>query len=222
MRVYNSSIHMKISSAATRAVLKEGIPSILYVLRKGTDERKKRLEDCEIVKCAPGEKVVNAQRQHPITFLGPLIAQLGIAIFILLVAYFFYIFYDTPTLYFYSRPILMFMILTVIATLLLFEIFNFLSWYYQFYVITNKAIVHRRSFRIGGEYSEEVYAEEMHVQEVVTMNTNPLYDFLKIQDVYVYFHKLEREEPFIFRMPEDAQIIDDIIQGLIVESRHTL
>lgn len=58
----------------------------------------------------------------------------------------------------------------------------------------------------------------MHVQDVTRKATNTIYDYFKIQDVYVYFHKLERERPFIFKTPENAQQIDDLIQSLVIQS----
>ena len=57
----------------------------------------------------------------------------------------------------------------------------------------------------------------MHVQEIDRKPRNIFYDFLKIYDVYVYFHKLEKEEPFIFRNPQNSQKIEDVIEDLRTE-----
>lgn len=183
-------------------------------------KEKRRLEDFPIVKYAPGEKILNAQRQHSITFILPFIYQAISAIFVLLLVFFFSFYVKNINLNFSSIVVTSYVVLVVVCTFSLFATFNFLSWFFRFYIITNKAIIHRHCFRIGGEYSETVYADKMHVQDVDRVAINVVYDYLKIQDVYVYFHKLEREEPFVFRTPANAQKIDDLIQGLIIESRN--
>lgn len=200
-------------------VLREGVPSTLAIL-KTKSQIKERLEDYRIVKCSPGEKILNVQRQHPVAIAITLAIHLLITFLVLLILFLVYINaanFNTP---FSSRIVISFITLSVICASLLLATYNFLFWYYRFYIITNKCIIHRHSFRIGGEYTETVYGEKMHVQDIDRVSTNFFYYLLRIQDVYVYFHRLEREEPFIFESPNDAQKIDDIIQGLANKSRN--
>ena len=181
----------------------------------------KPLESYPIVKCSEDERILCAQRQHLIMFINELtlliFAALIIPILLLFVAY------SLPeiTSIVAISPILIFYtILVSLAIFFVLVIFLFLSWYYHFYVITNKAIIDRFSFRIMGPYSEVVFGEKMHVQEIVRKPTNMIYDFLKIHDVYVYFHKLEKEEPFIFKSPQNSQQIEDTIEDLISKSKN--
>lgn len=186
------------------------------------EPKTKRLEECPIIKCAPDEKILCVQRQHPITLIVPMLMPVLIALFVLSSLFFVPIFFPQMIPFaLYNTTLPAYIMATTIVIVLVVETFNFMNWYYQFYVITNKAIIHRHCFRIGGEYSEVVFGEKMHVQDMVRIPQNVIYDFLKIQDVYVYFHKLEREEPFIFKTPEDAQIIEDLIQDLVTQANHT-
>lgn len=178
----------------------------------------KELKDYPIIKCAEGEKILCVQRQHPIVLIMPLVLPIIIFSLVLLSLVFF-----TPLLtqtlpFLIPTPTLtVYVALALLSLLLLIATFTFMTWYYQFYIITNKAIIHRNCFRLVGFYSEAVFGEKMHVQDILRNPPNLLYDFLKIQNVYVYFHKLEREEPFIFKTPENAQEIEDIIQSLIIQ-----
>ena len=74
---------------------------------------------------------------------------------------------------------------------------------------------------MAGFYSESVMLNQMHQQRMERDSPNLIYDFLKIQDLYVYFHKLEREEPFVFKTPDDAQVLEDLLQGLIIKPDNT-
>lgn len=178
----------------------------------------KELEDYPVVKCVEGEKIISVQRKHPIILFGHLLL---LSTTILTIPFSF-------SLIFFTYPELLKMViigqvlivyggvLALTAIFLVIAIYLFLSWYYHFYVITSKALVDRYSFRLGGEYSEVVFGDKMHVQEIIRKPRNIFYDFLKIYDVYVYFHKLEKEEPFIFRSPQNSQKIEDVIEGLRV------
>lgn len=176
---------------------------------------KKRLEDFPIVKCVLGEKILCVQRQH----LIKLIAPLALRIIVLLSILFPFVFISSAmqlTLPFALNNSILtaYIIFTVLSAFFVIEIFSFMTWYYHFYVITNKAIVHRHCFRIGGPYSEEVYGDKMHIQDVTRSSSNVIYDYLKIQDIYIYFHEIERKEPFILKAPSDAQAIEDLLDLL--------
>lgn len=180
----------------------------------------KALEDYPIVKCVDGEKILCVQRQHPILLIIPSILLIIITpltpIFLLMLL-------SSVSDYAFSivkNPVfIVYFLLASICLFLVSEIYIFLNWYYHFYVITNKALIERFSFRIAGPYSEVVFGEKLHVQEIIRKPLNIFYDFLRIQDVYIYFHKLEKEEPFIFRSPQDSQQIEDLIEDLSAKSK---
>ena len=207
------------------AMKKEDIPTeVLFDLkRRGSiGNEKKKLEDFPIVKCAPGEKILIVQRRHKISLIGSVILETLISILVLFMLFSPIIFRNIITINFYNLTIALYIALTTISIFFLIEMYHFLLWYYELYTVTNKAIIHRHFFRIIGEYSETVYGDKMHVQDVARVATNAFYDYLKIQDVYVYFHKLERERPFIFKTPENAQEIDDLIQNLVTQPNGAL
>lgn len=183
---------------------------------------KERLEDLSIIRCAEGEKILCVQRQHPIALITPMFGQIIAFIFIL--SSLIFIFYSLVGLFPFTlsgSTLIALVTLAAISILLLTLTFTFMTWYYQFYIITNKAIVHRNSFRMAGFYSESVMLNQMHQQRMERDSPNLIYDFLKIQDLYVYFHKLEREEPFIFKTPDNAQLLEDLLQELVIKSDNT-
>ena len=183
--------------------------------RGNMNKEKKRLEDFPIVKCVLGEKILCVQRQHLIRLIAPLVLRIIVVLSIL-----FFLVFISPfiqqTLPFAlnNSALIAYIILTIVSTFFVIETFSFMTWYYHFYIITNKAIVHRHSFRIGGPYSEAVYGDKMHIQDITRTSSNVIYDFLKIQDVYIYFHEIERKEPFILKAPRDAQAIEDLLDLL--------
>ncbi|QQG40468.1 MAG: hypothetical protein HYV37_02755 [Candidatus Levyibacteriota bacterium] len=190
--------------------------SISHVL---FDKSGKRLQDFPLVKCAPGENVFCTQREHPVTYLLSMLARILTEIFIF-TAFFLVV---TNTLNFTSlfankQTLLLIATIAGMATILLIELYTFLSWYYQFYIVTNKSIVHKRFFRISGFYSEVIFLEQIHQQEIDRSPSNLLYDYLRIENVTVRFHKLERDEPFFFKTPENAQEIEDAIQSITIEA----
>lgn len=180
-----------------------------------------RLEDFPVIKCMEDEKILCVQRQHPIVLIGQMLAQVILLFLIpmsILLIFYSFSYIIPHTL---DNPIIIsYIALTSLSAFFTIELYTFMAWYYHFYIITNKAIVHEYAFRIIGPFSESVFGEKMHIQDIDRRPQNLLYDFLKIQDVYIYFHKLEREDPFIFRTPSDSQLIEDILRNLITESRH--
>lgn len=187
-------------------------------ISKGID--KSRLEDFPIVKCVEGEKILLVQRQHPIILFNKLFLQVllfaAIGISSISIIYTFLNIFPSV----FSNKILSFYIgLTILSAFFLGVIYTFMSWYFHFYIITNKAILVRYGFHITGPFSDAVFGEHMHIQQIIRNPQNMLYDFLKIEDVYVYFYKLEREEPFIFKTPSNPQAIEELLQDLIMDSK---
>lgn len=180
----------------------------------------KELENYPVVKCVAGEEIICVQRKHLIILLGHLLL---LSFTILTIPFSFsLIFFTYPDLFkmvVANQVLIVYGVLALASIFLVIALYLFLSWYYHFYVITSIALIDRYSFRLGGPYSEVVFGDKMHVQEIVRKPRNIFYDFLKIYDVYVYFHKLEKEEPFIFRNPENSQQIEDIIEDLSAQAQ---
>lgn len=183
------------------------------------EPKAKRLEDYPIIRCAPGEKILCVQRHHPIMLIIPMtLSVISLFLILSLLVFLSYFLPGILTSYLLNAASFASIVFILICTLFSIEIFMFLNWYYQFYIVTNKAIVERHAFRIGGLYSEAVMLDQIHQQELLRKSQNIIFDFLKIQDVYVYFNKLEREEPFIFETPQDAQEIEDLLQNVTIQS----
>lgn len=181
-----------------------------------------KLHNYPIIKCAPGEMILCAQREHPVAFMFAMAVRLATEIFIFIS--FFFVVYSTlslTTLFLDKKTIILLGTIVGLSTILLIELYAFLSWYYQFYIVTNKAIVHKRFFRISGFYSEVIFLEQIHQQEIDRSPSNLLYDYLRIENITVRFHKLEREDPFFFKSPENAQEIEDAIQNVTVQAGPT-
>lgn len=172
------------------------------------------LEEYPVVNSLPDEKILLVQRKHPIFLIGHLLL-ISISVLIIPVSFFIISFlFPGFNAFLTSSVLVAYGILISISVFWVVSLYLYFSWYYHFYVITSKALIDRYSFRLGGEYSEVVFGEKMHVQEIVRKPRNLFYDLLKIHDVYIYFHKLEKEEPFIFRGPQNSQEIEDLIEDL--------
>ena len=180
----------------------------------------KLLEDYPVVKCVEGESILSVQRKHPVILIGHLLLLIfTISTIPFSFSLILFTFPDLLNIVLANRVFIVFGILILVSIFLEVAVYLYLSWYYHFYVITSKALIDRYSFRLGGEYSEVVFGDKMHVQDITRKPRNIFYDFLKIYDVYIYFHKLEREEPFIFRSPTNSQEIEDLIEKLSAQSK---
>ena len=177
---------------------------------------KKNLTDYPILKLSEGESVVCIQRIHPLAFFLAATTRFVAEVFLFVS---FLLLVNTPILFSSTVLVNGFVALAGVTSILLVEIYAFLSWYYQFYMITNKAIIHKRFFRIAGGYSEVVFLDQMHQQEIDRNPPNLLYDYLRIENVTVRFHKFERDEPFVFTTPENAQEIEDAIQDITIQTK---
>ncbi|HSX40546.1 MAG TPA: hypothetical protein VLF68_02940 [Candidatus Saccharimonadales bacterium] len=102
-------------------------------------------------------------------------------------------------------------IVTLLCIVLVAGVFIFMRWYFQFYIITNKRLLHIHFFRIGGYYMEEVFLEKLLECEVDSKASNFIYDLLGIEDVYIHFGNIEHNEPFVFEAPSNAQKIEYIV-----------
>lgn len=98
----------------------------------------------------------------------------------------------------------------------------FMRWYYQFYIITNKRLMHIHFFRLMGFYEEEIFFAKVTTERIDRTTSNILYDLLGIEDVYVYMLTIESVEPFIFKSPQNAQKIEKVLDQIITPVNGTV
>lgn len=164
------------------------------------------------IKLFPQEEILDIQRQHLIALLIPLS---GVAFFILVIigmclSLLYYFRYIQDPLLFVITAIL---VLAVAFTFLLaLATYISLHWFYMFYIITSKRLMHVHFFRIGGFHLDEVLHERTDPLEIDREPKNFFLDFLGIEDIYVYFHRFERPEPFIFETPENSNRIEELLE----------
>ncbi len=189
-------------------------PRIIFDAAKRTKEQKPKqaLEDRALIHPLAGEKILCVQRQHLIALIFPMLFPLlGLILLLML------LFFSQKSFFFLSfNPLYIFyLVLVSFAAILVFETFIFMRWYYQFYIITSRCLIHIHFFRIGGYHIDEVFLERIKEQEIDRKAPNLLLDLFDIEDVYVYFPHLERAEPFVFNMPSNPKKIEDILKELI-------
>lgn len=164
----------------------------------------------DFLKLLPDEKVLCVQRQHPIVLLFPVATTIIIFLMTLGAVGFL----SSQKIIFVPLSLVLILVLTVLSFLAIWGTFVFMYWYYQFYIITNKCILHIHFFRIGGYHSDEVFLDVSPEREIDRKPPNIFYDLLGIEDVYVYFHRFERPEPFIFKTPSNAQQIETLLEEI--------
>ena len=169
-----------------------------------------------LLNLSPGEKIVCVQRQHWHMVVFPLFVPI-LAVLVLIgltvAVNVQHVFIVSPIL----GATLFHTLLFVIGGSLVFATYVFLFWYYQFYIITNKRIVHRRHFTFGGRHMDEVFIDATPIREIVRVASNPFFDLLHLEDVYVHFQRLERPEPFIFQKPMEPRVVESIMEQAAVQ-----
>lgn len=171
----------------------------------------KHLKSLDIISLITGEHVINIQRQHWIVLIVPMIFD----ILFVVVLFFVSLAVLQPQLpLFEYRLVVGYLVLFCLSFLFIVNTYIFMDWYYTFYIITTKRLIHARYFRLGGTYSEEVFLEGNTIRELDRTASNPIYDFFDIEDVAVYFKELEVHEPFVFKAPSDSRIVKHIIEEL--------
>lgn len=199
------------------ATLNEGvIASVLPVSNNSKSANntvsKKSFEN--IIKLQPDEKIMLVQRQHFITLFTPFMFIFFILGF--LIAGVFAVQYQT--LFSIPLTLIVDVFLIVMCFLTTFGIFSYLYWYYQFYVITNKYIIYRHYFTLGGHHSEEVFLETSPEREIQRGASNIIYGLLDVENVVVSFQRPGLGE-FVFIAPENPQEIEDTLEQTAYE-RH--
>lgn len=163
------------------------------------------------IKLFPQEEVLDIQRQHLIALLLPLVTVILLifAVIGILMGLFYFSVYIQDQLVFITAVLVLAVAFT---SLLVLSTYIFLHWFYMFYIITNKRLMHVHFFRIGGFHLDEVLHERTDPLEIDREPKNFFLDFLGIEDIYVYFHRFERPEPFLFETPENSNRIEELLE----------
>lgn len=64
---------------------------------------------------------------------------------------------------------------------------------------------------------DEVFIDATPIREIVRMASNPFYDLLHLEDVYVHFQRLERPDPFIFKTPMEPRVVERVMERAAVQ-----
>ncbi len=172
-------------------------------------------KDVKGIQFFPNEEVVYVHREHEIVLLFPAIGILS-AVFLTIsfvsVAIRFH--YIQNLFYVILMLLLALAFLSLLSTI---AVYIFMQWFYQFYIITSKRLIHIHYFRVGGFHLDEVFYLRTRPTEVERNPQNFLLDFLGIEDVSVYFKNLERTVPFVFNAPPDSAKIEALIEKHLVE-----
>lgn len=167
-------------------------------------------KDFKGIQFFPEEEVLDVQRPHVITLIIPLSA---IVFFIFLtVGFVFSLFYFQEVQGTVYVVFLLPLVAAVLSMLSMFAIYLFMRWFYQFYIITSKRLIHIHYFRIGGFHLDEVFYLQTKPTEVERQPQNFFFDFLGIEDISVYFKNLERTIPFVFNAPPDSNKIEALLE----------
>lgn len=162
----------------------------------------------------PNEEAFYVQREHVIVLFFP-----AVAIFLVT---FLTIGFVLAAFYFQYIQDLFYLILMLLSALVLlsalstYAVYTFMQWFYQFYIITSKRLIHIHYFRIGGFHLDEVFYIQTRPLEIGRHPQNFLLDFLGIEDIFVHFKNLERTVPFIFQMPPDPDKIEQLLEGSLL------
>lgn len=167
------------------------------------------------LKLFPSEQILDVQREHWLIIAVPigLIFSLIFLIIITLPVLFAGNFLEQKIIFILA----VFLSILAISLLLNLATYSFLQWFYQFYIITTKRMAHIHYFRFGGFHLDEVFHRQTNPSEIDKSPENFLFDFLGIEDVYVYFKRLERPEPFVFKVPQDADVIEELLESYTLQ-----
>lgn len=177
----------------------------------------KELKNFSGIKLFPDEEILNVQRQHWIVVFFPLVLIFAAIVFVTLAV-------GTNFVYQYIRQelelsIVILLYLAIVSFLLSLASYLFFHWYYQVYIITNKRLAHIHFFRMAGFHLDEVFHEHIAPLEIDRHPQNFLLNLLDIEDIYVHFRKLEKPEPFIFSIPQDEEVIEEILEHYFMHKK---
>jgi hypothetical protein len=164
------------------------------------------------MKLLPGEKIYTIQRKHPISMILPLAA--GVAIIAMLIATFTIIFWFYPVV---SPLFFIDVMLLILSLLIVFIISSIMYWFYQFYVITNKRILHIHFFQIQGKLSDEMFFTANTKIKVSRAASNLIYNILNLEDISIEFRRDVHKEPFIIQAPSHPREIEEILDNITMD-----
>lgn len=164
-----------------------------------------------LIKLLPGEKLIAAQRQHVVALLAPVSA----VVVIFLVFFFGLVFALYQINIAFLSTFILYLVVLLTVLLVAMSSYLFAYWYFQFYIVTNQRLMHIHFFRFGGFHMDEVAYADIPKAEVECRPSNPLYDLLNVEDVYVYFRRTDRPEPFVFNVPADAEAVENLLEEIV-------
>ncbi len=164
------------------------------------------------IKLLSGEKIYTIQRKHLISIVFPLASYILIMIILIVASIIIsHLFLVSSPLFFIDA------VLLLLSFLVVFGMFTSMNWFYQFYVVTNKRILHIHFFKTQGEHFEEVFVAAGIEIKISRVGSNLIYNILNVEDIYIEFRREDRQEPFIIRTPnrpeEFEEILDEIAAG---------
>src|SRR2546430_3028340 len=157
------------------------------------------------IKLLSGEKIYTIQRKHPISVVVPLASY--ILIMTIFISTFIIISRSYPAI---SPLFFIDAVLLLLSFLVVFAMFAMMNWFYQFYVVTNKRILHIHFFKTQGEHFEEVFVAVGTEIKISRVARNLLYGILNVEDIYIEFRREDRQEPFVIRAPDRPKEFEEI------------
>lgn len=190
------------------AILKEGV--VFSLREKNSHPSYNRLlEHSDLIGLHDDEKIIEVQRQHWVKLVFPIFLSflLTIIVFSLVTGLLIQEMIEVPGV------ILVDFFLVGISFILSFIIFSFMYWHYQFYIITNRCLMHKHFFKLGGYSSEEFFIEASPEREIAKEAQNPILSLLGVENVTVYFQR-PGLDCFVFEAPQDAQRISNALEAI--------
>lgn len=197
----------KISSTLREGVYEYIIPSTQKTINPVNISTKSSSPN--LIKLYPDERILEVQRQHIVALLQSFTPAFIIFVLGIISSFLVY----QQTIFTVGDTIAFCLLLTTLslsATLLL---YSYMSWYFQFYIITNKCLIHKHFFRMSGYNIEEVFLTSTTEREIKRNASNMIFSLLGIEDITVSFQKLGLEE-FYFRLPENPQRVEDALEKI--------
>jgi hypothetical protein len=164
------------------------------------------------IKLLSNEKIYTIQRKHFILIAFPLASYALIAI-ICIVAFIIIsrIFPTINPLSFIDVALLL------LSFLVVFDMFIIMNWFYQFYVVTNKRILHIHFFKTQGKHFEEVFVAAGTEIKISRVASNLIYGIFNVEDIYIEFRQQDREAPFIIRTPDHPEKLEQILDEIATD-----
>lgn len=152
----------------------------------------------------PGETILNVQRQHWIALGMLFLTHFLFAVLIVSLLIAVYLFEISPIPASFS----LYITLLFLSMMAVFGTYTCMSWYFTFYIITNKRLIINQYFKIIGTYYLEMLLHHRLELETKRVAANIIYDLLDIEDVYVTIHTEDIPEPFYFKTPQHPEQIE--------------